>query len=171
MNGQPRGESMILLEGDDAWLPIDALHAFGVHLLAFDARHHGLSDRDGHASMLKFSQDVRAAVDFVAGRPDVDRDRIAEIVAAGGQVDSFGVGTRMVTSADAPSAPSVYYSVDGVGWASMAWALGRLNDGAGASAANPAGYNPGMWLLSCLSFLGVFFAWMLWRHERAHPVR
>ncbi|HET8733863.1 MAG TPA: fimbria/pilus outer membrane usher protein, partial [Anaeromyxobacteraceae bacterium] len=30
MNGQPRGESMILLEGDDAWLPIDALHAFGV---------------------------------------------------------------------------------------------------------------------------------------------
>jgi hypothetical protein len=28
-----------------------------------------------------------------------------------------------------------------------------------------------MWLLSCLSFLGVFFAWMLWRHERTHPVR
>jgi MFS family permease len=57
------------------------------------------------------------------------------------------------------------------GWASMAWAVGRLNDGAGASAANPAGYNPGMWLLSCLSVLGLFFAWMLWRHERAHPVR
>jgi len=53
-----------------------------------------------------------------------------------------------------------------VGWASMAWGLGHLNDAAGASAANPAGYQPGMWLLSGLSVLGLFFAWMLWRHER-----
>ena len=58
-----------------------------------------------------------------------------------------------------------------VGWASMAWALGRLNDAASASAANPAGYNPGMWLLSGLSVLGLFFSWMLWRHDRANPVR
>jgi hypothetical protein len=58
-----------------------------------------------------------------------------------------------------------------VGWASMAWALGRLNAAASASAANPAGYNPGMWLLSGLSVLGLFFSWMLWRHERSVPVR
>jgi MFS family permease len=58
-----------------------------------------------------------------------------------------------------------------VGWASMSWALGRLNDASLASAANPAGYNPGMWLLSGLSVLGLFFSWMLWRHERAMPVR
>jgi MFS family permease len=58
-----------------------------------------------------------------------------------------------------------------VGWASMAWALGRLNDAASASAANPAGYNPGMWLLSGLSVLGLFFSWMLWRHDRSVPVR
>jgi MFS family permease len=58
-----------------------------------------------------------------------------------------------------------------VGWASMAWALGRLNDAASASASNPAGYNPGMWLLSALSVLGLFFSWMLWRHDRANPVR
>jgi MFS family permease len=54
-----------------------------------------------------------------------------------------------------------------IGWASMAWGLGHLNDAAGASAANPAGYQPGMWLLSGLSVLGLFFAAMLWRHERA----
>ena len=58
-----------------------------------------------------------------------------------------------------------------IGWASMAWALGRLNDAASASASNPAGYNPGMWLLSALSVLGLFFSWMLWRHDRANPVR
>ena len=58
-----------------------------------------------------------------------------------------------------------------VGWASMAWALGRLNDAASASGSNPAGYNPGMWLLSALSVLGFFFSWMLWRHDRANPVR
>ncbi len=58
-----------------------------------------------------------------------------------------------------------------IGWASMAWALGRLNDAASASAANPAGFNPGMWLLSGLSVLGLFFSWMLWRHDRSQPVR
>jgi MFS family permease len=58
-----------------------------------------------------------------------------------------------------------------VGWASMAWALGRLNDAASASAANPGGYVPGMWLLSALSVLGLFFSWMLWRHDRSVPVR
>jgi nicotinate phosphoribosyltransferase len=39
---------------------------------------------------------------------DLDETRIAEIVAAGAPVDSFGVGTRMVTSADAPSLQAVY---------------------------------------------------------------
>jgi pimeloyl-ACP methyl ester carboxylesterase len=57
------------------YLPI--LHPAGYHLLAFDARHHGLSDPDSHASMLKFSQDLRAAIDFVAARPEVDAGRIA----------------------------------------------------------------------------------------------
>jgi dipeptidyl aminopeptidase/acylaminoacyl peptidase len=57
------------------YLPM--LHLAGFHLLAFDARHHGLSDPDGHASMLKFSEDIRAAVDAAAARPDVDAERIA----------------------------------------------------------------------------------------------
>ncbi|HVN75020.1 MAG TPA: nicotinate phosphoribosyltransferase [Thermoanaerobaculaceae bacterium] len=39
---------------------------------------------------------------------DLDEDKVAAIVAAGAPVDAFGVGTRMVTSADAPSLQAVY---------------------------------------------------------------
>ncbi|MGD1147781.1 MAG: nicotinate phosphoribosyltransferase [Thermoanaerobaculaceae bacterium] len=39
---------------------------------------------------------------------DLDEDRIASILAAGAPIDSFGVGTRMVTSADAPALQAVY---------------------------------------------------------------
>jgi nicotinate phosphoribosyltransferase len=39
---------------------------------------------------------------------DLDETRIADFVAAGAPVDSFGVGTRMVTSEDAPTLQAVY---------------------------------------------------------------
>ncbi len=44
---------------------IEHLHPLGYHLLAFDARHHGSSDPDGYASMPKFAEDIRAALDFL----------------------------------------------------------------------------------------------------------
>ncbi|MGC8722578.1 MAG: alpha/beta hydrolase [Acidobacteriota bacterium] len=47
---------------------IQMLHPAGYDLLAFDARHHGESDTDGYASMPKFSEDIRAAVDEVRRR-------------------------------------------------------------------------------------------------------
>jgi pimeloyl-ACP methyl ester carboxylesterase len=40
----------------------------GFPALAFDARHHGLSDPDGFASMKKFSEDIRAAATFLQER-------------------------------------------------------------------------------------------------------
>ncbi len=43
--------------------------------------------------------------------------------------------------------------------------LGYANDAAGASAANPSGHAPGMWLLTTLGFLGLFFALRLSRVE------
>ena len=43
---------------------IAMLHPEGFDLLTFDARHHGSSDEDGYGTMLKFSEDVRAAVDY-----------------------------------------------------------------------------------------------------------
>jgi pimeloyl-ACP methyl ester carboxylesterase len=51
---------------------IAMLHPEGFDLLTFDARHHGSSDEDGYGTMLKFSEDVRAAVDYavrVRGAP------------------------------------------------------------------------------------------------------
>jgi len=52
---------------------IEMLHPAGFDLLAFDARHHGESDADGFASMPKFSEDIRAAVEEVRRRrPEVE---------------------------------------------------------------------------------------------------
>jgi MFS family permease len=53
-----------------------------------------------------------------------------------------------------------------VGWATMSWAIGFLNDRFGASAAHPAGFLPGMWLFASLGVLGLFFSFLLWRNER-----
>lgn len=58
---------------------VEMLHPAGYHLIAFDARHHGVSDRDGFASMKKFSEDIRAVVDYLALKGDVDIDRIAVV--------------------------------------------------------------------------------------------
>jgi len=44
--------------------------------------------------------------------------------------------------------------------------IGWANDTWGASAANPAGYAPGMWMFSTVGFLGLFFAFMLRRSEQ-----
>ena len=43
--------------------------------------------------------------------------------------------------------------------------IGWANDFWGASASNPAGYTPGMWMFSCLGFIGLFFAFLLRRRE------
>jgi hypothetical protein len=53
-----------------------------------------------------------------------------------------------------------------VGWATMAWAIGKVNDVSGASASNPAGYVPGMWMFAALGFMGLFFSFLLWRSEK-----
>ena len=43
--------------------------------------------------------------------------------------------------------------------------IGWSNDRWQASAANPAGYTPGMWMFSVLGFAGLLFAWLLRRRE------
>jgi MFS family permease len=53
-----------------------------------------------------------------------------------------------------------------IGWAGMAWAIGRVNDAMAASAANPNGYDTGMWMFAALGFLGLLFSFLLWRSER-----
>lgn len=81
---ETRRPALILVHGwgrnAERMLPyIAILRPMGYHLLAFDARHHGVSDRDGHASMRKFSQDIRAALDFLAHRTEVDSDRLGAL--------------------------------------------------------------------------------------------
>lgn len=58
---------------------IQALHPRGHHLLAFDSRHHGSSDQDGYSSMLKFAEDIQAAVDFVTRQEGVDPQRVGVV--------------------------------------------------------------------------------------------
>jgi MFS family permease len=43
--------------------------------------------------------------------------------------------------------------------------VGWANDVSGASATNPGGYTPGMWIFSCLGFFGLLFAYLLRRRE------
>ena len=57
--------------------------------------------------------------------------------------------------------------VQQVGLAGMNWLIGWTNDAAHASAANPAGYRPGMWIFTTLGFLGLLFSWLLYRSERS----
>ncbi len=64
---------------------IQNLHARGYHLLAFDARNHGSSDSDGHSSLPKFAEDIRAAIDFVGTLRAANAERIGIVgVSLGG---------------------------------------------------------------------------------------
>lgn len=47
----------------------------------------------------------------------------------------------------------------------MNWLIGWSNDHWAAGAQNPSGYFPGMWIFSCLGFLGLLFAFLLRRAE------
>jgi len=56
-----------------------AMHQQGFAALLFDARGHGRSGGDGPGYVLKFAQDIMAAVDYVARRPETDGRRIGVI--------------------------------------------------------------------------------------------
>ncbi len=76
-----RRPTIILIHGwsrnVERMLPyIRNLHGRGYNLLAFDTRHHGSSDPDKFSSMLKFAEDISAAVDFVSQKESVDPDLI-----------------------------------------------------------------------------------------------
>jgi MFS family permease len=55
--------------------------------------------------------------------------------------------------------------IQNIGLAFFNWLIGSVNTLAGASAENPAGHRPGMWIFSVLGFLGFLFAWLLRREE------
>lgn len=54
-------------------LPVAHLvHEEGLGVLLYDARGHGTSGSDGPITLLKFAEDLRAAVDYLDRRPEVD---------------------------------------------------------------------------------------------------
>jgi len=63
------------------------------------------------------------------------------------------------------TAYAVMTLIQQIGVAGMNWTIGRSNDIFQASAANPGGYAPGMWVFSILGFLALAFAIMLRREE------
>ena len=63
------------------------------------------------------------------------------------------------------TAYAVMTLIQQIGVAGMSWLIGRTNDAFEASAANPMGHAPGMWVFSTLGFLALIFAILLRREE------
>lgn len=69
--------------------------------------------------LVELSRDVRRILDNAGLRDakifatnDLNEHRVAELVRAGAPIDSFGVGTQLATSADAPALSAVYKMVE-----------------------------------------------------------
>ncbi len=58
---------------------IQHLYPLGVNLLAFDSRNHGSSDPEKVSSMLKFAEDILAAVQFIVQQDEADPDKIGVV--------------------------------------------------------------------------------------------
>ena len=74
--------------------------------------------------------------------------------------------TYLVPEARLGSAYALMTFCQQVFWAGMSWGLGKVKDHAGASAQNPAGWDPVIWMLAGLATVGLVFALALWRYER-----
>jgi len=88
---------------------IEHLYPLNYNLLAFDARHHGSSDKDGHSSMFKFGQDVQSAVKYATTR-NIDPDKIGVIgLSIGGAGATYASGIepaiKAVVTVGAPAHP------------------------------------------------------------------
>lgn len=74
--------------------------------------------------------------------------------------------TFLVPDARLGSAYALMTFFQQVGWWAMSLGMGKVKDLAGASAANPAGWLPVMWMLAALALAGFVFSFLLWRDER-----
>ncbi|HSA93083.1 MAG TPA: MFS transporter [Terriglobales bacterium] len=63
------------------------------------------------------------------------------------------------------SAYALMFVLQQAGVAALDWSVGRANDYAGASASNPDGYLPMMWMFTTLGAVALGFAILLWRNE------
>lgn len=83
-------------------LPLAApLHAAGYGLLLVDARCHGRSDGDSFASLPRFAEDIEAALDWLAGQPEVDPGRLGVVG------HSVGAGAALLAASRQPAVRAV----------------------------------------------------------------
>ncbi|MGH9509737.1 MAG: MFS transporter, partial [Terriglobales bacterium] len=64
------------------------------------------------------------------------------------------------------SAYALMFLLQQAGVAGLDWLVGKANDYAGASVANPAGYLPMMWIFTVLGIVALGFSILLWRAEK-----
>jgi dienelactone hydrolase len=91
--GNVAGQVPIPDRSVDFLVPARALHDAGYHVLLFDLRNHGESERDIPLTFgIKEGKDFAGAVRFVAGRDDVDPERIGAIgYSAGANTVLYGL--------------------------------------------------------------------------------
>ena len=73
--------------------------------------------------------------------------------------------TYLVPEARLGSAYAVMTFCQQVGWSAMSWGMGTVKDATHASAANPSGWAPVMWMLAVLALAGFAFSFLPWREE------
>jgi nicotinate phosphoribosyltransferase len=83
--------------------------------------------------LLTLSREVRAVLDGaglhdvdIMASGDLDENRIHDLRSAGADIDAFGVGTQLGTSADAPSLGAVYKLVEDADGPKMKLATGKV---------------------------------------------
>jgi nicotinate phosphoribosyltransferase len=104
------GHNILLIDTYDTLAAVDKIARAGLRPAAV---------RLDSGNLLELSRQVRERLDraglretriFASG--DLDEFRIADLLAAGAPIDSFGVGTVLATSKDAPALGGVYKLVD-----------------------------------------------------------
>ena len=73
--------------------------------------------------------------------------------------------TYLVKPSQLGTAYGLMTMIQNIGLTVFNLAAGGLNDASGASAENPAGYLPMLWMFGALSLFGLVFAWALRRRE------
>lgn len=105
--------------GDRTVILLDTYDTIAAARLVAESELRPRAVRLDSGDVVALSRDVRTILDaaglqetaiFVSG--DMDEWRIAEILAAGAQVDGFGVGAALSTSSDAPSLGAIYKLVE-----------------------------------------------------------
>jgi len=100
------GPALVIMHGwggnAEMMLPLAApLHAAGYSLLLVDARCHGRSDDDSFASLPRFAEDIESALDWLAGKPEIDAQRLGIVG------HSVGAGAALLAASRRPGLRAV----------------------------------------------------------------